>query len=203
MENTILLLAEPMENSSQKIKDFYADYLATHQKRPSSVYAMMKEMGEEEKSFYESFSGFRVLEAEIWRDLVDSTLRKLQAEAVYQEYSIREKMLAFCFTLLESLKTKRSFALVSMDNGWLDTVLVLDKFKESFDEYAGKLVADGLQQGELADRVFISSQYVKSLWYELLFVIAAVEKSVHLTFDLMSENILDSAVGFVKFLMSK
>ena len=69
--------------------------------------------------------------------------------------------------------------------------------------------------GEVADRPFISEKYDEGLWLQLWFIFqfwikdssvsfektdAAIEKSVHLAFDLMGKSALDTFADFAKFL---
>ncbi|UTW64668.1 hypothetical protein KFE98_08250 [bacterium SCSIO 12741] len=89
-------------------------------------------------------------------------------------------------------------------------------YKEQFLEYAGSLLAEGMEQKEVKDRPLIGNQYHKGIWVQLLFVLdfwckdnsaefeqtdAAIEKAVNLTFQLLGESALDSMIDLAKFLM--
>ncbi len=205
---------------TQQIKEQYIHFVLAQNKRPESVYLFMKSIALEEKVFYEHYTTFYDLEAAIWADTLKETIEKIQQEQVYESYSVREKVLALYFTLLESLKSIRTFAVYSfnhpkdfpIDGG------VLKESKNVFHDFISQLVTEGVYTGEITDRAFLTERYPSALWWEAIFIIrfwvndssknfertdAAVEKSVNLAFDLLGKNIADATFDFVKFLFSK
>lgn len=209
-----------MENTAEGLQNRYIDFVLTHQKRPSSVRKFMQDLEWEEKDFYTHFASFEALEATVWGNFVVKTVAKIQTESVYEQYSGREKLLAFYYTLLEVLKENRSFVLFSFRpvQMVLSQATFLSDFETAFMEYANVLLADCLQNDEIADRMFLTDKYKKLIWGQTLFVIgfwakdtsknfektdAAIEKAVNLVFDALSENIADRAFDFFKFLLSK
>ncbi len=209
-----------MENTAESLQNRYIDFVLTHQKRPSSVRKFMQDLELNEKDFYNHFASFEALEASVWSNFVVKTVAKIQTESVYEQYSGREKLLAFYYTLLEVLKENRSFILFSFHplQMVLSQATFLSDFETAFMEYANVLLAECLQNGEIADRMFLTDKYKKLIWGQTLFVIgfwakdtsknfektdAAIEKAVNLVFDALSENIADRAFDFFKFLLSK
>lgn len=205
---------------TKQIKDQYIHYVLENNKRPASIYLFMKSLGASEKEFYEHYTTFYELEEAIWADAFKETIEKIQQEAVYEGYSVREKVLAFYFTFIESLKAIRTFAAYSFDNPQsfpLDGG-VLKASRDIFNDYISQLVTEGIYTGEIADRTFLTERYAGALWWETIFIIrfwvkdssknfertdAAIEKSVNLSFDLLGKNIADATFDFVKFLFSK
>ncbi|MCU0391200.1 MAG: TetR family transcriptional regulator C-terminal domain-containing protein [Thermoflexibacter sp.] len=207
-----------MEN--QQIKEHYINFVLQNGKRPESIYLFMKDLGEEEKKFYEYYTTFYDLEAAIWSDTFKGTIEKIQQEQVYEGYTVREKLLAFYFTLIENLKNIRTFATYSFKNQkdlFFDEGVLKDS-KQIFHDYVSQLITEGVYTGEIADRTFLTERYAGALWWESIFIIrfwiydnsksfertdAAIEKSVNLTLDLLGKNIADATFDFVKFLFSK
>ena len=209
-----------MENTAEGLQNRYIDFVLTHQKRPNSVRKFMQDLELNEKDFYDHFASFEALEASVWGNFVVKTLAKIQTESVYEQYSGREKLLAFYYTLLEILKENRSFVLFSFRpvQMVISQAAFLSDFETAFTEYANVLLAECLQNGEIADRMFLTDKYKKLIWGQTLFIVgfwakdmsknfektdAAIEKAVNLVFDTLSENIADRAFDFFKFLLSK
>lgn len=195
----------------------YKRFILQENKTPRSVYELTHFVDVEEESFYEVFGGLNALSQRIWSEYYDQTTKRLTSEAVYLDYGVREKLLAFYFTLLEVLKRDRSFIKIVMKEGLLPdwSPSFLDTFRKQYSAFVKGLVREGKETGEVADRMFISNQYDKPLWLQFLFILnfwlkdesqnfektdAAIEKSVNLSLDLMGKSPLDSLTDFAKFL---
>lgn len=211
-----------MENLKKKIEKAYIRHLLVHGKSPSSVFIFMEGLGEEEGVFYDHYASFRSLDNSLWGEFMEETLNKVKNEEVYAEYSAREKLLSFYFTLIEVLKQKRSYVVytfeASVSKRSFPPMPFLKHFKEKFEGYANELIMDGTTSGELQDRPIIGKKYADILWGQLIMVLkfwvkddsagfektdTAIEKAVHLSFDLMGNNVFDSAFDFAKFLFQR
>jgi hypothetical protein len=130
---------------------------------------------------------------------------------------VREKLLALFFTWVEVLKPKRSFVVYAISNigkKSMEQIPAWLAFKKIYLAHAEELVEEGLASGELQARPMISDRYAEALWVQFLFVTkfwaydtspgfeqtdTAIEKGVRLAFDLLSQNFLDSAADFAKY----
>jgi len=203
--------------SAKVIRDAYVRHLLTHGKQPSSVFAFTDEMGMEEADFYTLYSSFEAVEGEIWEDLMHRTLETLKKDEAYETFSAREKLLSFYFTHLEVLKSNRSFVRMK----WNDVKrspkvpAPLKSYRDHFLKYAKGVIVEAINNDEIKERSFISDQYNRAFWLQLVFIVdywnkdsskdfensdAAVEKAVNLSFELLSESTLDRALDFAKFL---
>jgi len=188
--------------------------------RPTSVYSFCKEIEESEQDFYNEFNSLEVVEKEIWLSFFEDAVSLLESDETYQNYSAREKLLAFYFTWVQKLKENRSYILVLRETFSLNDLLKnrLELFRNAFEVYATNLVKAGYETNEIKERKFISDQYSKGLWLQALFVLkywiedtskgfeltdAAIEKSVDLSFNLIATNTLDSLIDFGKFMLVK
>jgi hypothetical protein len=209
-----------MADQNASIFEAYIQYLLEHEKRPVSVFHFAKTVGLKEAEFYDKFSSFVDLEGKLWLKCFEDTMARLENEEVYATYTIREKLLAFYYTLLEVLKEHRSFFRFYFENEhvlefWPDS---LSPFKEAFTAYAATLVEEGKTTGEIANRIFVTDRYADLLWLQAIFVIkywikdqsegfektdVAVEKAVNFSMDLMTSNSLDSFIDLTKFLFQK
>ena len=211
-----------MENFIKKIKKNYRAHFTTSNQPPKSIKAFMDEIGEDEQEFFKYYKSFSELDKDLWKDIAVTTFEKVKSEGVYEDYSVREKMLSFLFTLIEVLKDYHAFVTYQFKNKKNErfglTPTFLDEFKIEFMVFANELVNEGLDTTEIINRPFISEKYAESLWIEVLFIIsfwirdksekkeqtdAAIEKSSNLAFDLLGQTPLDSAFDLVKFLIQR
>jgi len=207
-------------NQSEKLKEAYIDYLLEHGKTPPSVYQFMKMQKKKEAEFYDYFNSFISLERDIWKGFAEETITRIQSDAVYMEYTVREKLLAFYYTMMEVLKNNRSYVMLRINQlpapgRRSPNTEVFSRLKEAFIDYANELIAEGKEIGEIVDRPVIGNRYDEGLWRQLQFVIQfwikddsqnfertdeAIEKAVNLSFDIMGRGPIDAAVDFAKFL---
>ncbi|MBD8487418.1 TetR/AcrR family transcriptional regulator [Echinicola sp. CAU 1574] len=201
-----------------KIIESYKTYLLEHGKEPVSVFKFTQSIKLKEVDFYAFFSSFVGVKRAIWQSVFEDTVTILNGQDVYQDYSAREKLLAFFYTWIEELKKNRSYFLalygaVKLPKGSLPREL--GGFRQDFKEFAKTIIQQGEEQEEIASRPYISEKYDEAIWLQVLFVFrfwvndhsegfektdAAIEKSVNLAFDLMGKSALDTFVDFAKFL---
>jgi AcrR family transcriptional regulator len=208
------------KSTAADIREAYIRYLLTEGKRPATVFAFAERLGMTEAEFYQSYSSFDALEESVWSDFMESTLSRLQGDENYATFSAREKLLAFMFTHLEVLLAQRSYVAMKWPGfkQSLRTPAELKDYRERFKAFAKELVSEGIEKGELKERARLSERYDEVFWLQLGFVIdywchdnskgfeqtdAAIEKAVNLSFQLLSETALDSAIDFAKFLLQK
>jgi AcrR family transcriptional regulator len=205
------------QTQPDKIMAAYKAHVLTHGHQPPSVYKFCLDAGITEDEFYQHFGSFEGLERLIWKGFIDQTINRLQADNSFNNFNTRERVLAFYFTLLETLRPERSLVLLYLnDVKRLEvTPAFLRSFRESFDAFFTTLLAEGKQRGDVATRPYLEKQYPRLFWLHLGFILtfwkqddsagfertdAAVEKSVNLAFDLIGTGALDSALDFGKFL---
>ncbi|WP_143961557.1 TetR/AcrR family transcriptional regulator [Litoribacter populi] len=201
-----------------EIVEAYVHYVLEHGREPVSVFKFVKGLGMKEEEFYEYLTSFASIKAAVWEKIIDDTIQVMESQDVYHEYSAREKMLSFYFTLVEELKKHRSY-LLSMYEDHLsfkrNVPMELKGFKDRFKAFSADVILEGKENEEIADRSFISDRYEDALWLETLFILqfwlkdsspgfektdVAIEKSVSLAFDLMGKSALDSFLDLAKFI---
>jgi AcrR family transcriptional regulator len=217
MEKTAAKKTAKSEPKS-KIIAGYLDYVLEHGKEPASVYKFAKELKMKEEEFYGYFTSFEAIKSAVWGHLFDTTINNLESQEVYKEYSAREKLLGFLFTLVEEMKKNRSY-LLSLYGSKRDLKNLLPAevktFRSKFKDFANELILEGKETEEIANRPVITERYDEALWLQVWFVFqfwlkdssvnfektdAAIEKSVNLAFDLMGKSALDTFLDFAKFL---
>jgi len=201
----------------EKLMAAYQEFLLMHGTVPSTVYKFCHDLGIKEDDFYKIAGSFKALEKFIWEGYVNRTIASLEADNAFDDFSSREKMLAFYFTLMEILKSNRSFAVLLLNrHGKLEIVPpFLKTFKKNFENFIEKILADGKSTGEVAMRPYLDKRYPQLFWVHMSLLLlfwkdddstsfektdAFIEKSVNLAFDLIGKGALDSAIDFGKFL---
>lgn len=208
-----------METNKAHLQHQFIDYLLRHGNEPASIYVFAADNGITEADFYQHFNSFKAIHQGVWESLFSTVYAKLEADETYQAYTVREKLLAFYYTLVQELLKHRSYVNWSMKQVKQPISLPagLDKVKEHFVNYAKDLVNKGVETGEIAQRPIVTDRYADALWLQWVFVVqfwlkdetkdfertdAAIEKAVNLSMDLMGRNTLDSAFDFAKFLIN-
>lgn len=210
---------------STKSKDFknelvqkYKEYVLTHGHEPTSIFLFTKELGMEENKFYEYFGSFNAIKTAIWTSMLNETISAVKSDGVFEEYTSREKMLAFYYTFIERLKEDRSYVQFSIDHRFERREFMpsyIKAFREHFVEFVQDIINEGVQNEEIAKRPIISDRYKDAQWLQLIFIVnfwlkddsagfsktdAAIEKSVNLAFELMAGGPLDMMIDFAKFM---
>jgi hypothetical protein len=202
----------------ENIKKAYTEYVLENGKAPASPFVLTKTHGIAEDTFYQEYNSMDAVEADIWLGYFTAALDKVQQQEVYEQYSVREKLLSFYYIWVEVLKKNRSFVLFTVaQSRTLGQQLPqnLYSFKQDFKEYIGELVREGRTTGEIVSRPLVMERYADGLWRQALFILnfwvkdpsknyeqtdAAIEKAVNTSFDLLGRTVFDSVFDFAKFL---
>lgn len=183
----------------------------------NNVFLFAKEMGIEEKEFYNHFASLEALEASIFLNWFEVVQQEVSTADIWQSYSSREKFLSFYFAWIEKLKENRSFVCQSwkVSHPFPKPPQMMDQTKEAFITFAKSILQEGVQNKEVEERKYLSDKYADAMWLNLLFITnfwvkdnspafeksdAAIEKTVNLAFDLMGKSALDSMLDLGKFL---
>ena len=205
--------------TAEELQMAYVDYVLTQGVKPKSVYLFAKENNLSEEEFYNFFGSFEGIEESVWTDLITKALTEVQSQEVWEQYTSREKTLAFFYGFIELMKSKRSFALYTLKNSEraIRTPQVLKGAKNIFEAFASSIIEQGIETRELADRRFFSEKYKDALWVQFVFIInfwvkdssagfektdEAIEKGINVTFDLFEKSPLDSLIDYGKFMVN-
>jgi hypothetical protein len=207
-----------MENKEQ-LQQSYITYVLEHGRQPVSVFAFAKQQGLTETDFYAHYNSFENLEQHIWEDLFERARKRTEEQEVYDQYSVREKLLSLYYIWVEELKQQRSFVLYSIQKQPIKQFVItspeLYLFKKTFKEFAEELLREGRATEEVVNRPFLIERYPDGLWRQTLFILnfwakdpskqfeqtdVAIEKAVNTSFDLIGRTPLDTVFDFAKFL---
>ena len=213
--------AMPPLSERARIRVAYRTYLLRHGAAPTTVFALADELGITESAFYEHYATFEAIDRDLFRAFIMDARQRAEATPEYAAYSVREKLLAFYYTLIESLRDERSYVqLRQRQRPFFNrpTPVYLQDAKTAFEQYADELLTEARLSQEIVRRPLISDRYAAGFWYQLLFLLdfwlkdsspnfertdEAIEKAVTLSFDLIGRNPIDSALEFAKFLFQR
>jgi AcrR family transcriptional regulator len=201
-----------------KIRKAYVEYVLDNGQPPASFYAFAKKLKMPEAELYEYYTSFEALEMELWESFFVQARATAEADATYQSYSVREKLLAFYYTWIEVLKANRSFVVFSYKKLKQPVAAKnpqeLRQFKEAFLIFANDIVYEGRESREIMMRPYLSNKYADALWVNALFILdfwvkdtsrnfeltdTAIEKTTNTALDLMGRSLVDSVFDLAKF----
>ena len=201
----------------EEVINAYMQYVLENGQEPETVYVLCKELGILEKEFYKHFGSLSGLQKMLWKDMVSKPVEICRSDEKFEEFSAREKLLAFYYTMIESLSDNRTFILWSLKPAARPEPdpAILSEAKKVFLEFCQEVIITGIETEEIIDRPVLGKRYRDAMWIQFLFVIqfwrkddspafeltdAAIEKAVNLSFELMGKSALDTMVDFGKFL---
>ncbi len=205
-------------NSSDNLIRHYIDYINTHGKKPVSTASFCKEIEMDESAFYEMFASIHALENKIFEGFINATVERLEQDETYQQYSIREKLLAFYYTLIEELKKQKSFVSYYFEHSRWSKTATNTGLKKSIKSYFSELVNMGVESSEIPNRFNIHKIYADAGYLQAISVIhfwthdtsdqlektdGFIERSVNFSMDLIGRNGLDSGFELGKFLFQQ
>ena len=207
-----------MNITATQLRETYANYIVENNRRPSSVKRYVEYADIKEQEFYHFYGSISAIEDGIWHNFFEKTTKRLESDPTYREYCAREKMLAFYYTLCETLNENDDILQVMTQKRPLSLHLTppyLVEFKECFLDFTRDLLREAIGDKEVIDRTFLSTRYPDALWLQTLLIIKyrigdksgehektdlLIEKAVNFAFDLMGYTPLDSAYELFKFL---
>jgi AcrR family transcriptional regulator len=189
-------------------------------KKPASVFVFCKQAGISEDEFYRTYSSLDHVRDSILSDLVEEIYQSLMQQETYRAYGFREQVLAFFYSFTEGLLYRRSYLLLEFGQVKepMQQLKALKQFRGEFMKVADQLIGTGIGNGLLKESKFQKRLQQEALWMNLIGVFsfwlrdrsadfedtdALIEKSVHLTLNLMEQNTLDKAIDLGRFLFGK
>lgn len=203
--------------NEKQLLETFTTYTVDNHKFPKKK-DLVEHCGKSIEEFNEVFRSVTHIRKQFWVNMFEETLFTLAESEEYESYTVRDKMLAFYYTWLEELKPFREYIKFIFSQKAVYQVFPDDMtvFLKSFENYTDTLIEQGKQTGELAKRMLIGNQLKKILKVKLIFVLkfwlrdtssdsaqtdSAVEKSVHLAFDILGKTAVDTAFDFGKFVL--
>lgn len=212
------------QSSAKSSRDLREEVLAAYATQwseeghpPRSVTRFCKGIGITEAAFFKHFPSLHAVEKAFWRGWIAGIISAVEKGDDWEEFTARERYLAFLFALTQSATERRSLLLERFhDISPLSHPPAFEGMRGEFLDFAHRLVDRGRETGEIADRRGLTTLYPEILYVHLRWVIdqylkdesegfertdAFIEKTVTLAFDLFRSQALDSAADLLRFLL--
>src|SRR5688572_28753392 len=123
--------------------------------------------------FDATFTSLEALQDAVWVQYLRTTLETLEASEEYVQYSVREKLLAYYYTLFEILGKEGDFTkLFTPKLGfWNYNPAFLGGFKHAYMIFVNELINEGIESGEIAERMVLGDEYAGWHWLQMLFLL--------------------------------
>ncbi len=205
------------KNTKENIIDAYMDYVLEHEHEPKSVYKFAKDLKIKESDFYSHFGSFKGLKQHIWNTFYNNTIEVISKADGYENYSSREKMLIFFYTMFEVLTANRSYVLFTLDeeNDMMKNMNQLKELRKHIKSFAKELIQIDNDDKQISILKRNESVFSEGAWIQFLFLLKfwmddnsaefektdiAIEKSVNTIFDVFDNTPLEQVIDFGKFL---
>lgn len=189
----------------------YKNFVLSNNKLPKSINEISSDIS--------GYVTVPQLESDLWKTYAETTLETCTQDPAFGEYTAREKMLAYFYTFLQIVKEDKEILELQLKN-WRSIIRgkKYEEFKAEYTLFVKILIEEGQERGEIQKRPFISNVYPNLFWLAILSVLSfwlndksedteqtdvAVEKIVHLLFDTLAPNAVDSALDLVQFLIKQ
>lgn len=176
---------------------------------PINPHTIAEKAGMTAEQFGQFFGSAEEVGRKAWSDYLTTIQAQLGKSETYQGYSAREKMIAYYFSLFETLGPDRAF----IEKTHSHSHLVRD-YKAAFRAHMAEVVQEGLAMSDVQERFSLSQYYPDVLWvlHEKLVNFwlddtsedfTATERAIEiyskLPLELMGNNVFDSLVETVRF----
>lgn len=204
-------------NEALSLPESYKNFLLEQGRAPASIFKFCTDLGIKEEVFYNQFGSFEAIDRFLWKQFISDTIVRLNADSSFLDFTTREKLLTFYFSLAEVLKVNRSYVLLSIkhQSKMEMTPDFLRDYRREFEGFMESILQDGLGKGEIASRPLLDKRYPQLFWVHMSLFLnfwkndsskgfessdVFIEKSVNLAFELIGKGALDAGIDMLKFL---
>ena len=202
--------------TKQEILTAYMNHVLDFDNQPNSIHAFAKKLGIDEKDFYNHYTSFDQIAADVYVTFYEESIKLMMSEISYNELDSRNELLAFYFTFFELLTNNRSYVLSTLNKPTVDLkrIKVFIPLRNRFKEFIKSLNIETLDLKQEKINTLKEKSIEEIAWTQLLFTIkfwmedtspgfektdVFIEKSVNACFDLLDHTPLESIIDFGKF----
>lgn len=205
--------------TKESIATAFTKYAMEQESSPHSVYRFCKEEGYNEEDFYNHFGSLESVKRFIWNAFHQNTVTVLNENKDYNEYSNRDKLLSYFFTMFEVLKLNRSYVLFTLkdrsNENMLKSLEQLKGLRRHVKDFASELIEEGNERKHIKYTKHNAMIFSEGAWVQFLFILKfwmeddsagfehtdiIIEKSVNTVFDVFETTPLESVIDLGKFL---
>lgn len=210
-------MATTKKNTKEAIITAYMEYVLLNEV-PTNVFAFCKHNKINEEDFYKHFGSIDGLQKSIWATFYFNVENLLLKNDDYSNYTSREKLLTFYYTLFELFTANRSYVLFALkeekEHQWKN-LKQLSKLREKILDFGSELVENDNESANLKILKKPVKLVSEAVWIQFLFLLkfwmkdesasfektdVAIEKSVNTVFDVFDNTPLENILDLGKFL---
>lgn len=204
------------DDTKHKILEAYKVYILEEGKSPPTVFKFMRDIDLTEGVFYDHYASFEALHSSLWVAAFEEVMSSLGGDETYEEYTVREKWLAFYFAFFERLKRERSLYIHLWPEGPdFFRSSSIKKLRNAYRSQASSWLDEAEEEGSIREGWLPQEIKEEIAWWKMAFLIqfwtkddsngfertdAAIEKTIHLLFDVLSNEVGEKLVDLAKFL---
>jgi Tetracyclin repressor-like, C-terminal domain len=177
--------------------------------QPINAHTLAERADMTAEQFAQFFASADEVGRKAWSDYLAAIQAQLGKSETYQGYSARQKMIAYFFSLVETLGVDRAF----IEKTRCKEDLIKD-YKAGYKAHMAEVVQEGLAMSDVHERFGLSKYYPDVLWLlhsrlvefwlddtseDYTATERAIEIYSKLPLELMGSNVLDSLVETVRF----
>lgn len=203
--------------TAEKIISLYMNYVLEHEVYPKSVFKFCKDNKIKEKKFYNLFGSFEGLQKSIWNTFHSNTINLMLKNKEYDNFSNKDKMLTYFYTIFELFTLNRSYILFTLEGNRkiLDKIKDLKGLRTHLKGFSAALIDEANADKTLKITKQNSRIFSEGAWLQFMFLLKfwmddssagfektdlAIEKSVTTIFDVFDNTPLENIIDFGKFL---
>lgn len=217
MANPKNIKSKKMLIDDDQIVSLYMNAVLEKNEAPKNVYLFCKENNFEEADFYSFFSSLDAVKEAIWIKFFENTINTLHADANYETYENRNKLLSLYFTFFEILNLNRTYVYYALKDNkeGLKNLQQLKELRNQFKGYISNLIKSS--EPEKANKITKITKpiFSEGAWIQFLFILKfwvddtskgfektdiMIEKAVKATFDILDTTPLESLFDLGKFI---
>lgn len=210
-------MATVKKNTKEAIIGAYMEHVLLHE-IPTNVFAFCKHNKINEEDFYKHFGSIEGLKKSIWAAFYLNVESLLLKNDDYNEYSSREKLLTFYYTIFELFTANRSYVLFALkeekEHKWKN-IKQLSKLRDKIIDFGTELVENDNESANIKILKKPVKIVAEAVWLQFLFLLkfwmddesasfektdVAIEKSVNTVFDVFDNTPLENILDLGKFL---
>lgn len=185
---------------------------------PKNVFIFCKKYSIQEPIFYSYFGSIKALKERIWIKFLENIEAILENNKEFDQYSDKDKLLTYFFSLFEILTLNRSYVVYALEaeRNALKNCLQLKSFRKAFKKNIESIIQSPVKNEKIAK--YATPVMSEGVWIQFLFILKfwlddtspnfektdiLIEKSVTTSSLFLESKPLESLFDLAKFLFKE
>lgn len=204
------------KDTRELIMEEYMKHVLMHNEKPKSVFAFAEMNKLKEGEFYEYFGSFEGIDAAVFVDLFNNTMKMVEQDEDFQQGDAKHKLLSFYFTYFEMLTANRSFIvyILKQYGHRLEAIKTLTGLRKVYTDFVRSLDIEtidlqidnkriakkGISEGSFAQLILVLKFWLNDTSPSFEKTDVLIEKSIHAGFEMINIQPFNTFLDLGKFL---